>query len=59
MIITYIKRYLTNIKGQALVEYALVLLLIVALAASLGTDHDLATTVKNMYENISAAINGG
>ena len=59
MIINYIKRYLINIKGQGVVEYALVLLLIVALAASLGTDHDLAATIKKMYENVSTAINGG
>lgn len=51
-------RYLNN-KGQGIVEYALILVFVVAIAAiALATDSGIGQALQNAFSNVADALNG-
>ena len=54
-VMEYIKaRYLSDEKGQGIVEYALILAFIVVVAVAIGSGGDLQNKVGGAFNNVAA-----
>ena len=49
-------RYLSDEKGQGMVEYALILAVIVVIAVALGTSNGIQGGIMNTFNNVKNAL---
>lgn len=57
-IINYVKNRCFTEKGQGIVEYALILVFVVALAAYLGASGGLGPAVKGAFDSVVTQLGG-
>ena len=58
-IFAYVNARYLNGKGQGIVEYALILAFVIAVAASLFAGGDIRTAVTNIFTDVAKKLGGG